>query len=128
MPEIVHIPPPATARGAPPLSYGARVGDLLFVSGLPGWDEEGRLSPDFATQFRHVVRALDGVLAAAGADRRRIAKANVFLTREEDVATMNALYAEAFGPAPYPARITVVVRALPNPAMLIEIECVAALR
>ena len=132
MPEITHVPPPATARAVPPLSYAARVGDLLFVSGLPGYDEEGRLSPDFPTQFRHVIRTLDGVLAAAGPqgefNRRRIAKANVYLTREQDVATMNALYAEAFGPAPYPARTTVVVRALPNPDMLIEIECVAALR
>jgi 2-iminobutanoate/2-iminopropanoate deaminase len=40
---------------------------------------------------------------------------------------MNALYASAFGPPPYPARTTCVVHALPNPAMLIEIECVAAL-
>ena len=40
---------------------------------------------------------------------------------------MNALYASAFGPAPYPARTTCVVQALPNPKMLIEIEGVASL-
>ena len=44
-----------------------------------------------------------------------------------DVATMNKLYADAFGPAPYPARTTCVVVALPDPKMLIEIECVASL-
>jgi 2-iminobutanoate/2-iminopropanoate deaminase len=49
------------------------------------------------------------------------------LTRPADVATMNALYAGAFGPPPYPARTTSVVQALPDPKMLIEIECVAAL-
>jgi len=38
---------------------------------------------------------------------------------------MNALYASAFGPPPYPARTTCVVQALPDPKMLIEIECVA---
>jgi len=48
----------------------------------------------------------------------------VLLTRASDVAAMNALYASAFGPPPYPARTTCVVKALPNPAMLIEIECV----
>jgi enamine deaminase RidA (YjgF/YER057c/UK114 family) len=37
------------------------------------------------------------------------------------------LYAEAFGPAPYPARTTCVVQALPDPKMLIEIEGVASL-
>jgi 2-iminobutanoate/2-iminopropanoate deaminase len=36
----------------------------------------------------------------------------VLLTRASDVATMNALYAGAFGPAPYPARTTCVVQAL----------------
>ena len=44
-----------------------------------------------------------------------------------DVATMNKLYAEAFGPAPYPARTTCVVASLPDPKMLIEIEGVASL-
>jgi enamine deaminase RidA (YjgF/YER057c/UK114 family) len=43
-------------------------------------------------------------------------------------AAMNALYASAFGPAPYPARTTCVVQALPDPRMLIEIEGVAALK
>ena len=42
-------------------------------------------------------------------------------------AAMNALCAGAFGPAPYPARTTCVVAALPDPKMLIEIEGVAQL-
>ena len=53
---------------------------------------------------------------------------NVLLTRASDVATMNVLYASAFGPAPYPARTTCVVQALPDPKMLIEIEAVASLK
>ena len=68
------------------------------------------------------------VLDEAGATFRDLAKVNVLLTRAADVATMNKLYAEAFGPAPYPARTTCVVAALPSPAMLIEIEGVAALK
>jgi enamine deaminase RidA (YjgF/YER057c/UK114 family) len=40
---------------------------------------------------------------------------------------MNVLYASAFGPAPYPARTTCVVQALPDPKMLIEIEGIASL-
>jgi enamine deaminase RidA (YjgF/YER057c/UK114 family) len=49
------------------------------------------------------------------------------LTRAVDVAAMNVLYASAFGPPPYPARTTCIVQALPDPKMLIEIECVASL-
>ena len=66
------------------------------------------------------------VLTEGGATLRRLVEVNVLLTRASDVATMNRLYAEAFGPAPYPARTTCVVLALPDPTMLIEIEGVAA--
>ena len=67
-------------------------------------------------------------LDEAGATFADLVKVNVLLTRASDVAEMNVLYASAFGPAPYPARTTCVVLALPNPAMLIEIEGVASLK
>ena len=123
---IKHIPPPAGVK-APPLSFGARVGDLLFISGIPGFDENRGLPEDFEAQFRNVVTNIKRVLDEAGATFRDLVKVNVLLTRASDVAAMNALYAGAFGPAPYPARTTCVVVALPNPAMLIEIEGVASL-
>ncbi len=122
---IIHFPPPAGVK-APPLSYAARVGDLLFVSGIPGFDDNGKLADDFATQFGFVVKTIKRILNDAGTDVRRLVKVNVLLTRAADVAIMNKLYAEAFGPPPYPARTTCVVQQLPDPAMLIEIECVAS--
>ena len=124
--SIQHFPPPPGIK-APPLSYAARVGDLLFVSGIPGFDPNGQLPEQFEAQFGFVVRTIKRVLKDAGTDISHLVKVNVLLTRASDVAAMNALYAEAFGPPPYPARTTCVVHALPNPAMLIEIECVASL-
>jgi enamine deaminase RidA (YjgF/YER057c/UK114 family) len=126
MASIKHFAPPAEIK-APPLSFATRVGDLLFVSGMPGFDEKGGLRDSFDAQFGFVVRNIKRVLKEAGADIRDLVKVNVLLTRASDVATMNELYASAFGPPPYPARTTCVVQALPNPAMLIEIECVASL-
>jgi enamine deaminase RidA (YjgF/YER057c/UK114 family) len=123
---IKHFPPPPGVK-APPLSYAAKVGDLLFVSGIPGFDGNGKLSDDFATQFGFVASTIKKILSDAGTDTAHLVKVNVLLTRAADVATMNAFYAEAFGPPPYPARTTCVVQALPDPAMLIEIECVAAI-
>jgi len=123
---IQHFAPPAGIK-APPLSFAARSGDLLFVSGIPGFDDKGALPPTFEAQFGFVVRNIKRVLDDAGATFRDLVKVNVLLTRASDVGTMNALYAGAFGPPPYPARTTCVVQALPNPAMLIEIECVASL-
>ena len=124
--SIKHFPPPSGVK-APPLSFATRVGDLLFISGIPGFDAHGALPEGFEAQFANVVINIKRVLTEAGATTRDLAKVNVLLTRATDVAAMNALYAGAFGPPPYPARTTCVVHALPDPRMLIEIEAVASL-
>jgi enamine deaminase RidA (YjgF/YER057c/UK114 family) len=123
---IHHIPAPPHVK-APPLSFGTRVGDLVFISGIPGFDAQGALPEGFEAQFANVVTNFTRVLSEAGVTMRNLVKVNVLLTCAADVATMNRLYAEAFGPAPYPARTTCVVLALPDPKMLIEIEGVASL-
>jgi 2-iminobutanoate/2-iminopropanoate deaminase len=123
---IHHIPAPSHVK-APPLSFGTRVGDLVFISGIPGFDAQGALPDGFEAQFANVVTNFTRVLTEAGATIDDLVKINVLLTRTADVATMNKLYAEAFGPAPYPARTTCVVAALPDPKMLIEIEGTASL-
>jgi enamine deaminase RidA (YjgF/YER057c/UK114 family) len=127
MAAIQHFPAPPGIK-APPLSFAARSGDLLFISGIPGFDANGDLPDGFEAQFANVVTNIRRILDEAGATFRDLVKVNVLLTRAADVAPMNALYASAFGPAPYPARTTCVVVALPNPAMLIEIEAVAAVK
>ena len=127
MSTIKHYAPPPGIK-APPLSFATRVGDLLFISGIPGFDASGELPAGFEAQFGNVVTNIKRVLTEAGATMHDLAKVNVLLTRASDVATMNALYASAFGPPPYPARTTCVVHALPNRQMLIEIEGVAALK
>ena len=123
---IQHFAPPAHIK-APPLSFATRTGDLLFISGIPGFDANGALPEGFEAQFGNVVINIKRVLGEAGATLRDLVKVNVLLTRTADVAAMNALYAGVFGPPPYPARTTCVVHALPDPRMLIEIESVASL-
>ncbi|MGV7216899.1 RidA family protein [Bradyrhizobium sp. UFLA05-112] len=123
---IQHFAPPPHVK-APPLSFATRVGDLLFISGIPGFDAHGALPEGFEAQFANVVINIKRVLTEAGSSTHDLAKVNVLLTRASDVAAMNALYAGALGPPPYPARTTCVVHALPDPRMLIEIEAVASL-
>lgn len=124
--SIKHVPPPLHIK-APPLSFATKAGELIFVSGIPGFDAEGKLPENFTAQFANVVTNITATLREAGATLRHLVKVNVLLTRASDVAAMNKLYAEAFGPAPYPARTTCVVVALPDPKMLIEIEAIASL-
>src|SRR5512143_1439679 len=109
---IQHFAPPPNVK-APPLSFATRVGDLVFVSGIPGFDAGGALPDSFDAQFGNVIINLRRVLDHAGATFRDLVKVNVLLTRASDVAAMNAMYAGAFGPPPYPARTTCVVQALP---------------
>ena len=124
---IQHFAPPSHIK-APPLSFAAKVGDLLFVSGIPGFDDNGGLPDGFEAQFGFVIKNIARILDEAGATFRDLVKVNVLLTRASDVAPMNKLYVVAFGPAPFPARTTCVVQALPDPKMLIEIECVVSVK
>jgi enamine deaminase RidA (YjgF/YER057c/UK114 family) len=90
MSPIQHFPPPAGIK-ASPLSFAARVGDLLFISGIPGFDENRALPDSFEAQFANVVINIKRVLDEAGATFRDLVKVNVLLTRASDVATTKVL-------------------------------------
>ena len=63
---IKHFPPPPGVK-APPLSFAAQIGDLLYISGIPGFDEKGALPDGFEAQFKNVVINIKRVLDEAGA-------------------------------------------------------------
>jgi enamine deaminase RidA (YjgF/YER057c/UK114 family) len=50
MARIKHFAAPA-GMTTPPLSFATRTGDLLFVSGIPGFDETGKLSDNSVLSF-----------------------------------------------------------------------------
>jgi 2-iminobutanoate/2-iminopropanoate deaminase len=51
MSPIQYTPPNATFQ-MPPLSAAARIGDLVFVSGTPGYYPDGHIDEgDFGAQF-----------------------------------------------------------------------------
>jgi 2-iminobutanoate/2-iminopropanoate deaminase len=124
--RVTHYLPPKNLK-TPPLSFATEAQGLLFVSGIPGFKDDGSLGETFSDQFKHAVQNVNEVLSRAGCGIKDILKLTIFLTRATDIEEMNTLYGPAVGPAPYPARTTCVVRALPDPAMLLEIECVALL-
>jgi 2-iminobutanoate/2-iminopropanoate deaminase len=76
MPPIQYFAPPAGIK-SPPLSFAARTGDLLFVSGIPGFDANGALPNNFEAHFGFVVRNIKHVLDEAGATFRDLVKVNV---------------------------------------------------
>jgi 2-iminobutanoate/2-iminopropanoate deaminase len=109
-----------------PLSAAVVVGDVVHTSGQVGRRaESGVVPPGFEAQMREALANLTRVLEEAGSSLRSVVKTAVFLSRREDFAAMNAIYAEHFA-EPYPARSTIVC-ALANAELLFEIEAVARL-
>jgi 2-iminobutanoate/2-iminopropanoate deaminase len=81
------------------------------------------LENDVTVQTKQVLKNLTAVLEAAGSSLDRVIKTTIFLDSMEDFATVNAIYAEAFGDHK-PARSTVAVKTLPKNA-LVEIDAIA---
>lgn len=121
------VNPPGAVPALGPYSHAIRFGDLLFCSGQvpinpaqPGGAVEG----DIRAQTRRVLENVGLILRSQGVDFSAVVKSTVFMTNLAEFQGMNEVYAEFF-PAPYPARSTVQVAALPR-ASKVEIEVMAA--
>ena len=112
----------ALAPPVGPFSQAIRSGDFIFFSGQVAQDPAtGKLvQGGVEAEARQLFKNLATLLETAGKSFADVVKANVFLTVIQDFAAINAIYAEQFD-APFPARTTVAVAALPLGAS-IEIE------
>lgn len=121
--EIVETDKAPRAVG--PYSQAIRAGGFVFVSGqIPLDPESGELSAGpIEEQAAMVLRALGGVLEAAGSDLAKVVKVTLYLTDMADFARVNKVY-EKFFPQDPPARCAVEVAALPKGAA-IEVEATA---
>ena len=117
-----------TERIAPPagpFSPAVRSGGTLYLSGQVAQDPStGRIvAGDVSRQTEQIFANVSSVLEAAGMTFANVVRVGVFLTDIRDFQPMNAVYARFFE-APYPARTTVAVAALPLGAA-VEIDLVA---
>ena len=125
---LEFIRPKDRYKGDVPLSLAVKAGKLLFVSGVPAFNGQGKLAiGDFPAQMRQVMENIAAILDASGTDWTRVVRTRVLLTRREDFAPMNRAYADYFLSGNYPARTTMFVQALPQLDFLLEIECEAVL-
>ncbi len=110
-----------------PVSSAVKVGKFVFVSGTPGYDKGKLAVGDFTAQMKQVMENISATLKASGTSMERVVKTNVLLMRAADFDEMNRIYSSYFPEGKYPARTTVVVAGLPQPDLLLEIECEAVL-
>ena len=107
-----------------PFSPAARADGFLFLSGQVGLDSSGKLvDGGIERQAEQIFANIGAVLEAAGKSFADVIRVGVYLTDIADFAALNAVYARHFS-APYPARTTVGVAALPLGAA-VEIDLVA---
>lgn len=113
------------AKPAGPFSPAVRANGFLFLSGQVAQDPAtGKLiEGDVAAQTAQIFRNVEALLAAAGRTLEHVVKANVYLVDMGDFAALNTVYGDCFT-APFPARTTVGVAALPLGAR-VEIEVIA---
>lgn len=123
--HIIHTDQAPAAIG--PYSQGVRVGNTVWFSGqIPLDPATGLLvEGDISAQARRAIDNLKAVCEAAGGSLDHIVKLSLFLTDLGDFAAVNAVMGEYFQ-APFPARSTVQVAALPRGSAF-EIEAVMVL-
>jgi reactive intermediate/imine deaminase len=112
-------------------SQGVRKGGLLQVSGQGAVDPatgEYVGAGDVGVQTRRTLDNVRAVLEAGGAGVEDVLMFRVYLTRRDDFAAMNEVYAQFLAEhvpsGALPARTTVFVD-LPHEVMLVEIDALA---
>jgi reactive intermediate/imine deaminase len=124
--QAIHSDQAPAAIG--PYSQATRAGDTVYFSGqIPLDPATGELvGGDIAAQARRAFGNLAAVCAAAGGTLDDIVRVGLYLTDLGQFAQVNAVMAEYFQ-APYPARSTIGVSALPKGAAF-EVDAVMVLR
>jgi reactive intermediate/imine deaminase len=120
--QAIHSKEAPDAIG--PYSQAIRAGDTVYLSGQIGLDPSTMQIVDgIEAQAHQVFRNLRAVAAAAGATLDDVTKLSVLLVDLADFAKVNEIMATYFK-APYPARSTYQVAALPRGGR-IEVEAIA---
>ena len=103
-----------------------KAGGTIYVSGQVGRGPDGNLAgPDITSQTRQVFENLKSVLALAGAGFEHMTKITVFLTKEEYMGGFRAVRSEYFKGGSYPTSTLVIISALAQPDILVEVEAIA---
>ncbi|KAJ8763613.1 hypothetical protein K2173_003085 [Erythroxylum novogranatense] len=110
-----------------PYSQAIKANNILYVSGVLGLiPETGKfISDSIEDQTEQVLKNMGEILKASGTDYSSVVKTTIMLADLKDFKKVNEIYGKYF-PAPFPARSTYQVAALPMDAK-IEIECIAQL-
>lgn len=107
------------------LSQGIKVGNMLYISGQAGAGDDGKIvEGGFRSQGEQAFSNLRRALEAGGSSLDKVVKVTIFVTdmgHFQDVVELR----RKFFTAPYPADTIAEIKALYDPAAMIEIEAIA---
>ena len=105
----------------PRMSKAVVHGDTVYLAGIVADDT----SADCAGQTKQILAEIDRLLAAAGSDKTKLLRANIWLADMKDFAAMNSQWDGWVSQGNTPARATVEAK-LAAPEFTVEIMVVAA--
>jgi enamine deaminase RidA (YjgF/YER057c/UK114 family) len=97
-------------------------GDTVYLAGIVAHANKGK---SVTEQTREILTTIDNYLAQAGTDKRKLLKANLWITDMANFAEMNAVWDAWVSPGNTPARACVEAK-LAAPDYKVEILVVAA--
>lgn len=113
------------------IAQGVRVGNVLYLSGQVGMDEEGNVPEGMAEQTVLAYANISRVLKEFGATLDNVVDETFFVTSIEETHTnIEAVYgarAQAYGGKPEVCQTLIGVVGLVLPTLKLEIKCVAHL-
>ncbi len=121
-----QMPQPASRYSQMALADGAS--RRLEISGQIGVHPDGTLAQGLADQLDTALANIDRALAATGMTRANLMKITVYLTENtpEAVATYRARRDHWVGDNAPPAATLLIVAGLASPALVVEVDAVAA--
>ena len=110
-----------------PYSQAIQAGNTVYLSGQLALDPQSgqMVEGGFDAQVHRAIRNMKAVVEASGGNLRQCVRLTLYLTDLANFPRANEIMQEYFA-APYPARSTVGVAALPRGAMF-EIEATVVL-
>ena len=122
--EYLNSDPATTA----PYSDAVRVDGMLYLAGVLGVDQDGKVVPGGITaEAERTMENLKGVLEANGSSLDRVADCKVMLADIAERDAFNEVYKKYWLPGRFPARHAFGVSGLVHGAR-VEVACIAAVR
>lgn len=109
-----------------PLEWAVVGNGILFTAQIPIGTDGAVVEGGIEVQTRQTLDNLQHTLESAGAGMSQLTQVLIYVTKREDLAAVNKVYAN-YVQKPYPNRAAIIVSGFAREEMLVEMVAYAAL-